>query len=106
METINIKEREKAAISAIKSAFGSPDQEYGVTMFADHHIDELEPEYWLKHLGTNKPDPRKVLDLLVLREHWDEDRVFDFTLPEDVTNYVISVQFDEDGEVEDITMES
>ena len=106
MEPINIEARKKVAITAIKSAFGTPEQEYGVTMFAEHHIEELEPEYWMKHLGVKNPGPKEVLDLLVLREHWDEDRVFDFTLPEDVTDYVISVQFDDNGEVEDITMES
>ncbi len=38
----------------------------------------------------------------------DDDGIdtFDFTLPGDVTQYVISVSFDEDGDVEDIVMES
>ena len=31
---------------------------------------------------------------------------FDFTLPDDVTNYVVSVHFDETGEIDDIDMES
>ena len=31
---------------------------------------------------------------------------FDFTLPDEVTNYVICVRYDDDGEVEDISMES
>ncbi len=106
MDTEDIKKREEAAFTAIKSVFGTPEQEYGVTMFAEHHIEELEPEYWEKHLGTTKPDSRKVLDLLILREHWDDNCVFDFTLPEDVSDYVISVRFDENGDVEDIAMES
>ena len=49
----------------------------------------------------------------MLRSHWgdeeeDEDGIdtFDFTLPEDVTDYVISVHFDEEGAVDDISMES
>jgi hypothetical protein len=46
-----------------------------------------------------------------LCSHWsDEDAegigVFDSTLPGKVTNYVISVRFDEAGEIEDIAMES
>ena len=106
MNDDELKKREQSAISAIKSVFGNPEQEYGVTMFAEHHIEELEPEYWEKHLGTTQPDPRKVLDLLVLQSHWDGDCVFDFTLPENATHYVISVRFDESGEIEDITMES
>jgi len=107
MDDKDIKRREEAAVAAIKAAFGALEQEEdGVTMFVEHHLEELEPEYWEKHLGSAKPDPRKVLDLLVLRSHWDDDSIFDFTLPEDVTDYVISVSFDEDGEVEDIAMES
>jgi hypothetical protein len=51
-----------------------------------------------------------VLDLLELRSCWgdEEDGIdtFDFTLPESITNYVISVRFDEMGRVEEITMES
>ncbi|MDV5047629.1 DUF2004 domain-containing protein [Vibrio diabolicus] len=35
-----------------------------------------------------------------------EDDVCDFTLPNDVTNYLISVSFDENGQVVDISMES
>jgi hypothetical protein len=31
---------------------------------------------------------------------------FDFTLPDGVTNYIISVKFDEAGEVSEISMES
>jgi hypothetical protein len=54
-----------------------------------------------------------VLDILELQSHWssgDEDdggiEIFDFTLPEGITNYVISVRFNEAGQVEEITMES
>jgi hypothetical protein len=50
----------------------------------------------------------------VLRSHWGDDDdgdeegidTFDFTLPDEVTDYVISVRFDEDGEVESVSMES
>jgi hypothetical protein len=45
----------------------------------------------------------------VLQSHWggdDELKTFDFTLPDDATNYLISVRFDEDGDVSGISMES
>lgn len=32
--------------------------------------------------------------------------MFDFTLPDDITNYVICVRFDEEGQIEEITVES
>ena len=58
-----------------------------------------------------------MLSILKLRSHWSEDDdeededgegmdFFDFSLPGDVTNYVISVEFDEEGGVAEITMES
>jgi hypothetical protein len=52
-----------------------------------------------------------VLDILEFQSHWsgeDDDGIetFDFTLPEDITNYVISVHLNESGQVEEITMES
>ena len=93
-----IENREKAGIAAIRSAFGTDEDESGATLFVEHHLEEIEGEYWQKHLGATNPEPINVLDILVLRSHWggdDEIETFDFTLPEDVTDYVISVRFDE-----------
>ena len=104
-----IVRREAAARAAIKDAFDTADDEFGVTLFVRHHLRELAPIYWKKHLSSEAPEPRRVLELLVLRSHWggdDEIDTFDFTLPERITDYVISVAFDEDGEVSEITMES
>ena len=105
-----IQRRENIALEAIKSTFGTEDGEFGATMFATHHIEELEPTYWLKHLGTATPEPKKVLDILQLKSHWGDDEneieVFDFTLPDDVTDYVMSVRFDETGSVEEVSMKS
>ncbi|MEN9866543.1 MAG: hypothetical protein RL748_2133 [Pseudomonadota bacterium] len=106
-----ILKREKSALAAIRAAFGTADDEFGATMFVSHHLEEIEADYWKTHLGTEKPEPIRVLDILVLLSHLsDEDEdgidVFDFTLPDDITNYVLSVHFDDNGEVDDISMES
>jgi hypothetical protein len=104
-----IKRREAAARAAIKKAFGTADDEFGATMFVSHHLEELDSVYWKKHFSTERPDVHRILESLVLRAHWggdDELDTFDFTLPEEVTQYVISVAFDESGEVSGITMES
>lgn len=111
MSEDEISRRETTARVAIKQAFGTAEGEFSADLFASHHLDELEGDYWHKHLGTRNPEPKRILDILELRSHWgDEDEngmeVFDFTLPEDVTDYVISVRFDETGEVEEISMES
>ena len=106
-----IKRRQTAALTAIRQAFETEDDETGATLFVSHHLEEIEPEYWETQLGTPQPDPERVLDLLELRSHWSDDDeegidTFDFTLPDDVTDYVISVRFDADGQVEEISMES
>ena len=104
-----VTKREKLAIAAIRQTLGTDDGEYGSTLFVTHHLEELEVDYWQKHLGTKNPDPERVIDLIKLRSHWggdDELDTFDFTLPDDVTDYVISVRFDEAGNIAEISMES
>src|SRR5215831_8173428 len=114
--TKEIQRRTTAALLAIKQAMNESDDDCSVKLFVSHHLQELDAAYWKKHTGKPRPSPKKVLDLLELRSHWGEDddgdidengiETFDFTLPGDVTQYVICVKFDEDGEVEDIEMES
>ena len=103
--------RKEVAISAIRSAFGTEGDEYGVTLFVNHHLEEIEEEYWQNQLAKSKPELEDVIGLLTLRSHWSADDengidIFDFTLPDDITNYVISVEFDEAGRVIEITTES
>lgn len=104
-----IARRTTAALAAIKQLLDDGDS--AVSLFASHHVEELDAAYWKKHAGTTKPSAKQVIDLLELHSHWgdeDEDGIdtFDFTLPGDVTDYVVSVRFDEDGEIEDVSMES
>jgi hypothetical protein len=106
-----IERRSAVALAAIKETMDKGEGEHSVALFVSHHLEELEAAYWKKHTGEARPSPNKVLDLLELRSHWgDEDEggidTFDFTLPGDVTQYVICVRFDESGDVEDIEMES
>jgi hypothetical protein len=106
-----VERRTAVALAAIKRLMDDGEGESSVTLFISHHLEELDAVYWKKHAGTPRPSPKKALDLLELRSHWgedDEDGVdtFDFTLPGDVTDYVISVSFNEVGEVEGISMES
>lgn len=110
-KTTEIQRHTEAALLAIKEAMAECDDDSSVKLFASHHLRELDAEYWKKHAGIPWPSAKEVLELLELRSHWgeeDEDGidVFDFSLPGDVTQYVISVRFDEDGAVEGIEMES
>lgn len=111
MSDDEVLRREALARAAIKQSVGRQEDEEDAELFASHHLENLEGDYWQKHLGTRNPEPARILDILELRSHWSDDddnglEVFDFTLPDDVTDYVISVRFDETGNVKDISMES
>jgi len=104
-----LKKRTQAALAAIKSAYGTEDDEHGGTLFITHHLEEIESEYWEKHFKTATPSPIQIIDSLVICSQFEEGEDFDMidlTLPDDVTNYLICVSFDQDGAVEDISMES
>ena len=104
-----ITKRESVARTAIKADFNTDGAEFGTALFVSHHLKEVKSGYWTKHLSTDLPDPRQVLDLLDLQSHWGGDEeidIFDFTLPEQVTNYVLGVRFDGMGQVVEVAMES
>ncbi len=103
-----ISKREKSARAHIDAVYGTPDDEFGATLFVAHHLDELDASYWVKHTGNEKPDARQVLQLLELHLDPEEDGIdiLDFTLPGAVTNYVICVEFDESGNITSVSMES
>jgi hypothetical protein len=109
--TPEIARRTAVALAAIKRAMDSDGGESSVALFVSHHLEEIEESFWREHAGTPRPSAERVLDLLVLRKHWreeDEDGIdtFDFSLPDYATDYVLAVRFGDDGEVEDISMES
>jgi hypothetical protein len=114
IENDEVLRRKTAALAAIKKTFGTEVGEFGANLFVSYHLGELDGDYWIKHLGTEKPNVARVLDILTLRSHWGSDdadgeegiEVFDFTLPDDITDYVISVRFDDAGEIDEISMES
>jgi hypothetical protein len=103
-------QKEIAALTELRSLLGTPEGEDNVELFIEHHLAELEADYFSKALGTPKPEASLVLSSLVLVASWSyEDdgiiNVFDFSLPEEVTNFVLSVRFSGD-EVEEVSMES
>lgn len=107
MSDTEFERRRAAALEAIKDSCGTEAAEYGIDLFVSHHLEDVPQAYWLQQLATATPDASAVIGLLVCRS-WGQDdlEIFDFTLPDNVTNYVVSVHFDEDGEIDDISMES
>ena len=103
-----VKDREKLALDAIKQAFGTEAGEDSINLFIEHHLAELPGSYWQQHLKSETPEPSAVLSLLVLGSSWGDDDIeyFDFTLPDEATDYVVSVHFDQTGSIDGISMES
>jgi hypothetical protein len=104
-----IARRTGVALAAIRQLLD--EDESAVSLFASHHLEQMDSAYWSKHAGTPRPTVRQVVDLLELRSHWGDDDedgidVFDFTLPDEATQYIIAVRFGKDGEIEEISMES
>ena len=101
---------EKAARVAIKRLYGTSEGEFGPTLFISHHLDEVETDYWITTYGAEIPEPAQILDSLVLVDSWSSADngtidVFDFSLPNNITNYLLSARF-VDGKVAEVTMES
>ncbi len=111
MDADILDQRQAAARQAIKSFYGEPKGEYGPTLFVSHHLKEIEPAYWLRTIGVSRPTPEQLLDALVLVDFWASGggqsvNTFDLSLPETVSNYLLSVRFGDDGEIQDVSMES
>ena len=108
MDKVEFERRKVAALAAIRHAHGTEDGEDSIDLFVAHHLEELPPDYWQAQLAKATPEPADVIGLLVCRSSWGEDDVeyFDFTLPGDVTDYVVSVHFDETGAIDGVSMES
>lgn len=103
-----LAQREHLARQAIAAAFDPADRDAPVSLFVFHHLEELAPAEWQALLGTERPAPAAMLAALALVSAWGEDdcEVLDFSLPDDATNYVIAVRFDEQGRVAGIGMDS
>ncbi|OUS25484.1 hypothetical protein A9Q99_21110 [Gammaproteobacteria bacterium 45_16_T64] len=98
--------RKETALAAIKDSIGSTTGENGIDLFLTHHLGELNNSEWKDSIGVEKPTKQQIIESLIFKSSWDDDCVYDFTLPNDVTDYVVSVRFGEDGEIEGVSMES
>jgi hypothetical protein len=92
------------ALNAIKASYNNESGEYGINLFVSHHLEQFDKTVWKKILGKSDPTPQDVIDAIVFIEC--EDDVYDFSLPNEVTDYVICVSFDDSGAIDNIAMES
>jgi hypothetical protein len=109
----NLPEIEKTAHKQVLSNFknGSIVKDY-----IEHHIGEFNDEE-LKSLGIESTDSseskkEKFLNKIHLKrigiypEEWDSLAIFDYTINDDLTQYLIVLKFDSDGKFVDIYTES
>jgi Protein of unknown function (DUF2004) len=108
VDTSELLRRKTTAFEAIRHSFGTDAGADSIDLFVEHHIEEIPQDYWVRQLGTTAPEPKAVLELLQLEKSWgtNDMEYFDFTLPEGVTQYVVSVHFGSDGEIDSVSMES
>ncbi len=102
--------RTELAHRAIRESLGTEAGEYGADLFVSHHLEELDPSYWMERVGTDRPEPEQVVGLLIVDPECLEGEEgldsLDFVLPGDVSNYLLCVQSDDEDKVDEIAMES
>ena len=86
------------------------EEDSAVRLYAEHHRDELgavfgeagsiDLEAFLAALGLVR------VGFSLESEPDDSGVILDYSIGAEVTNYLLAVSFDEDGELEDISMES
>lgn len=86
-----------------------------VSTYLSHHAEELGEKDLLKIFGITDPDDldiQHLLDALQLKRIGlypgsdDLVAVFDYTIDEEATDYILAVEFDGEGEVYGISMDS
>lgn len=92
-------------ITQIQLLYGKDE---AVTLYADHHLEEIPKDILFQLTGREDPSPDELLQTLEYRSssHENDEAVFDYSLPSGVTQYVLAVTFSHDGKIEDIEMES
>ncbi len=109
-------EKLKLAMRAIQDNLNSDKQDAVVKQFIQYHLSTIESEYWDRVLHTSQPTVGQICELLephkpcIMGGQEDEhcirylDNHFDFTLPQEITDYVLCVAF-RHGQVMDISIE-
>ncbi len=109
-----IPQLQKSAFDYLLESFNKGDDEGTVNLYMNHHLEFLERDEVEEIFGTTDIDITCFLSKLILQrigfypDSEDEDSfaVFDITIPGNVTDNVIAVNFDSDGELTWIAMES
>jgi hypothetical protein len=105
---------DEIARDAFKAEFNEK-SEGQVGTYLSHHAEELGEKDLLRIFGTSDPDDLGIdhlLDALQLRRIGlypgaeDYCAVFDYTIDQEATDYILAVEFDNDGELYGISLDS
>jgi hypothetical protein len=106
---------DEIARDAFKAEFAEKPDEGSVGIYLSHHAEELGEKDLLRIFGTADPDDLDIdqlLDALQLKRiglypgSEGYCAVFDYTIDEEATDYLLVVEFDSDGGVYGISMDS
>lgn len=112
LDELSLHDRVARAAMAEEAKGG---EETAPGLYIAHHRDELSQEAWTHVFGASGPETVDVESFLAQLQlvrvglyPGDEDRylLLDYMLPGKVTNYLLSVSFDPDGQLAGIDMES
>ena len=96
-------------IAAVRRRLADDPGESGL-LYAEHHIAEIAPEAWESVHGLEQPpavaELLRLLEPVCLWGDLTEGLHLDFSIGEDLTDYVLSVEIRLDGTLGDIDMES
>lgn len=78
-----------------------------IELYIEHHLEEISKEDWEKIFGK-VPNQDEFIDLLELQSSYEyEGFVFyDYSLPNNLTDYVICIKTDKNNKLIEISMES
>jgi hypothetical protein len=105
---------DEVAREALRAEF-TEKPEGTVSTYLSHHAEELGEKELLRIFSTVDPDELTIdhlLDAMYLKRiglYPDSDdyvAVFDFTIDEEATDYLLAVEFDADGDVFGVSMDS
>jgi len=110
-----LKEVEKLAhktFMAVSSDWDLDDESETASFYLQHHLDEFEPAEITEIFGTTDINKSTFLNALSIErvgfypENDESHVIVDIQFSKDVTNYLMAVNFDNKGELTEITMES
>lgn len=108
----NIEENIRNVYKSLNNDYEAEGETYG---YIEHHMDELEPEVLQKILENYQPgvpqddelfEKLQLVRICIFPEDDDEFAVFDFTIGEKITDYLIAIFVNNKGEMVDLGIES